>query len=215
MMPYCRQGIIAGMVLAFARALGEYGATSMLIGYIPRNTATISTTVYQLWRTNDEYSAFYGSSSISLLALSSCCVLLRLKRRPWKESGFMTMDVTIKNALVTFFWICHLRNWRSHGAFRCVGKRKSKTLQCIAGIETPDEGRIVINDKVLFDGQRHIDVAVQKRRVAYLFQHYALFPNMTCRENIACALHSMRDRKERRGALTESSMPCTCRRWHH
>ena len=41
-----------------ARALGEYGATSMLIGYIPRNTATISTTVYQLWRTNDEYSAF-------------------------------------------------------------------------------------------------------------------------------------------------------------
>jgi len=57
-MPYCRQGIIAGTVLAFARALGEYGATSMLIGYIPKNTATISTTVYQLWRTNDEYSAF-------------------------------------------------------------------------------------------------------------------------------------------------------------
>ena len=57
-LPYCKQGIIAGMVLAFARALGEYGATSMLIGYIPKNTATISTTVYQLWRTNDEYSAF-------------------------------------------------------------------------------------------------------------------------------------------------------------
>lgn len=57
-MPCCRQGILAGLVLAFARALGEYGATSMLIGYIPKNTATISTTVYQLWRTNDEYSAF-------------------------------------------------------------------------------------------------------------------------------------------------------------
>ena len=57
-MPYCRQGIMAGTVLAFARALGEYGATSMLIGYIPHSTATISTTVYQLWRTNDEYSAF-------------------------------------------------------------------------------------------------------------------------------------------------------------
>lgn len=56
--PFCKQGIIAGTVLAFARALGEYGATSMLIGYIPKNTATISTTVYQLWRTNDEYSAF-------------------------------------------------------------------------------------------------------------------------------------------------------------
>lgn len=53
-MPACKQGIIAGVVLAFARALGEYGATSMLIGYTPGKTATISTTVYQLWRTNNE-----------------------------------------------------------------------------------------------------------------------------------------------------------------
>ncbi|MBR3516903.1 MAG: molybdate ABC transporter permease subunit [Lachnospiraceae bacterium] len=57
-MPACRQGILAGTVLAFARALGEYGATSMLIGYTPGRTATISTTVYQLWRTNDEKGAF-------------------------------------------------------------------------------------------------------------------------------------------------------------
>lgn len=57
-MPACRQGILAGTVLAFARALGEYGSTSMLIGYIPGKTATISTTVYQLWRTNDEAGAF-------------------------------------------------------------------------------------------------------------------------------------------------------------
>ncbi len=57
-MPACRQGILAGTVLAFARALGEYGATSMLIGYTPGRTATISTTVYQLWRTNDEGGAF-------------------------------------------------------------------------------------------------------------------------------------------------------------
>ena len=57
-MPACRQGILAGAVLAFARALGEYGATSMLIGYTPGRTATISTTVYQLWRTNDEAGAF-------------------------------------------------------------------------------------------------------------------------------------------------------------
>ena len=58
-MPACRQGILAGAVLAFARALGEYGATSMLIGYTPGRTATISTTVYQLWRTNDEKGAFF------------------------------------------------------------------------------------------------------------------------------------------------------------
>ena len=57
-MPACRQGILAGSVLAFARALGEYGATSMLAGYTPGRTVTISTTVYQLWRTNDDAGAF-------------------------------------------------------------------------------------------------------------------------------------------------------------
>ena len=58
-MPLCRQGILAGAVLSFARALGEYGATSMLIGYIPARTATISTTVYQMWRTNNEGQALF------------------------------------------------------------------------------------------------------------------------------------------------------------
>lgn len=57
-MPYCRQGISAGTVLAFARALGEYGATSMIAGYTPGKTATVSTTVYQLWRTNNDALAF-------------------------------------------------------------------------------------------------------------------------------------------------------------
>ena len=56
-MPVCKQGILAGTVLAFARALGEYGATSMIAGYTPGRTATISTTVYQLWRTNDDAGA--------------------------------------------------------------------------------------------------------------------------------------------------------------
>jgi len=53
-MPNCRQGILAGTVLAFARALGEYGATSMIAGYTPGRTAAISTTVYQLWRTGED-----------------------------------------------------------------------------------------------------------------------------------------------------------------
>lgn len=75
-MPACRQGILAGTVLAFARALGEYGATSMLIGYTPGRTATISTTVYQLWRTNDEMGALrwvlvnLAISTVVLLAVN-------------------------------------------------------------------------------------------------------------------------------------------------
>ena len=73
-MPYCRQGILAGAVLAFARALGEYGATSMLIGYTPGVTATISTTVYQLWRTNDEHGAFFWV--LINLAISAVVLLI-------------------------------------------------------------------------------------------------------------------------------------------
>ena len=75
-MPACRQGIMAGTVLAFARALGEYGATSMIAGYTPGKTATISTTVYQLWRTNDDVLAFrwvlvnMAISAVVLLALN-------------------------------------------------------------------------------------------------------------------------------------------------
>ena len=75
-MPSCRQGILAGTVLAFARALGEYGATSMIAGYTPGRTATISTTVYQLWRTNDDALAFrwvllnMAISAVVLLAVN-------------------------------------------------------------------------------------------------------------------------------------------------
>lgn len=74
MMPYSRSGILAGFVLSFARALGEYGATSMLIGYTPGRTATISTTVHQMWRTNnDEAALFYVLIN---LAISTVILLI-------------------------------------------------------------------------------------------------------------------------------------------
>ncbi|MDR3277802.1 MAG: molybdate ABC transporter permease subunit, partial [Oscillospiraceae bacterium] len=57
-LPCCREGVVAGTILAFARALGEYGATSMVAGFTPGRTATISTTVYQLWRTGDDAGAY-------------------------------------------------------------------------------------------------------------------------------------------------------------
>ena len=88
-MPYCRQGILAGTVLAFARALGEYGATSMIAGYTPGRTATISTTVYQLWRTNDDALAFrwvminMAISAVVLLAVN----MLERKRRTRREAA--------------------------------------------------------------------------------------------------------------------------------
>ncbi|MDR0889498.1 MAG: molybdate ABC transporter permease subunit [Oscillospiraceae bacterium] len=84
-MPACRQGILAGTVLAFARALGEYGATSMIAGYTPGRTATISTTVYQLWRTNQEALAFQWvmvNLAISAVVLLSVNLLERRNTAP-------------------------------------------------------------------------------------------------------------------------------------
>ncbi len=75
-LPACKRMLLAGVVLAFARALGEYGATSMIAGYIPGHTATISTTVYQLWRTGDDFHAIQwvcvnlAISAVVLLAIN-------------------------------------------------------------------------------------------------------------------------------------------------
>ena len=86
--PCCKQGLMAGAVLSFARALGEYGATSMIAGYTPGRTATISTTVYQLWRTNDDALAFrwvlvnLAISFVVLLAVN----LLESRERDQKEA---------------------------------------------------------------------------------------------------------------------------------
>lgn len=83
-MPACRPGILAGTVLSFARALGEYGATSMIAGYTPGRTATISTTVYQLWRTNDDGLAFRWvlvNVAISFVVLLAVNLLEKRERR--------------------------------------------------------------------------------------------------------------------------------------
>ena len=68
------------------------------------------------------------------------------------------------------------------------GCGKSMTLRCIAGVEQPDEGRIVADGRVLFDSARRINLPPQQRRVGLLFQNYALFPNMTVEQNIAAGL---------------------------
>lgn len=75
------------------------------------------------------------------------------------------------------------------------GCGKSMTLRCIAGIEKPDEGRIVLNDRVLFDKEKKIDLLPRDRKVGLLFQNYALFPNMTLRENIAIGIPKHRKDK--------------------
>ena len=82
------------------------------------------------------------------------------------------------------------------GLLGASGCGKSVTLRCIAGIETPDEGHIELDGEVLFDSAARINLSPQRRRVGYLFQNYALFPNMTVEQNIAAGVRDRAGRKE-------------------
>jgi len=85
------------------------------------------------------------------------------------------------------------------------GSGKSMTLKCIAGVETPDEGRIVLNDKVLFDSEKKINLKPQERNIGYLFQNYALFPHMTVEENIGIGLRlPQKEKKQKVNEMIEA-----------
>ena len=92
------------------------------------------------------------------------------------------------------------------GLFGASGAGKSMALKCIDGIEKPDSGVITLNGRALFDSNKRIDLRPQERRVGYLFQDYALFPNMTAKGNILAALHKLKkaDRLKEADRLMES-----------
>ena len=107
-----------------------------------------------------------------------------------------------------------LGNFHLRARFECAdgitgllgpsGCGKSMTLKCFAGIERPDRGHIELDGRVLFDSDRHIDLKPQARRVGYLFQNYALFGNMTVRQNLLCGLAYEKDGPRRAKALEEA-----------
>ena len=81
------------------------------------------------------------------------------------------------------------------------GCGKSMTLKCIAGIEKPDSGHIELDGVVLYDSEKGINLPPQKRHVGYLFQNYALFPNMTVRQNILCGMRREKDKAKKEEKL--------------
>jgi molybdate transport system ATP-binding protein len=83
------------------------------------------------------------------------------------------------------------------GLLGASGSGKSMTLRCIAGIETPDRGKIVLNGRVLFDFENKINIPIRERKVGFLFQNYALFPNMTVEQNIGFGLTKSISKVER------------------
>ena len=102
-----------------------------------------------------------------------------------KDFGSFTLEVQLEAGHETLALL---------GASGCG---KSMTLRCIAGIVTPDEGKIVVDGVTLFDSAAHINLPPQKRQVGLLFQNYALFPNFTVEQNLLAAVRHLPDRRER------------------
>lgn len=108
----------------------------------------------------------------------------------------MALEVEIKKRVSDFnLEVSFVTNEKSMGILGASGCGKSMTLKCIAGIEKPDEGRIVLDATVLFDSKKKINVPPQKRNVGYLFQNYALFPTMTVEDNIGVGIKGKKENK--------------------
>src|SRR5659263_409227 len=80
------------------------------------------------------------------------------------------------------------------------GAGKTLTLECIAGLDAPDKGCIIVNGITYFDSEKMINISPQKRNVGYLFQNYALFPHLTVEEIsfLDCAPGTMQKRRWKR-----------------
>ena len=116
----------------------------------------------------------------------------------------MSLEVSIEKAFEGFTLRAAFS--ADHGATAILGASgcgKSMTLRCIAGIVRPDKGRIVLDGRVLFDSERHIDLPPQQRGVGLLFQNYALFPNMTVEQNVLCGLKQEKNREARQKRCAE------------
>lgn len=108
----------------------------------------------------------------------------------------MSLKVEIKKKFKGFYLDVSFETNNDYlGFLGASGSGKSMTLKCIAGVETPDEGSIVLNGRVLFDSVKGINLKPQERNIGFLFQNYALFPNMTVKENIAAGLKLSKNEK--------------------
>ena len=196
-MPCCRQGILAGTVLAFARALGEYGATSMIDGYhchyrLPALAHQRRAGGHAVGAGGHRHlgGGAAGRQSAGKEAESRWMPMSLEVHIEKKLNGFtLRSDFTAGNTATAIL-----------GASGCG---KSMTLRCIAGIVKPDKGRILLDGRVLFDSEQHIDLPPQQRGVGLLFQNYALFPNMTVEQNILCGLNAEKDRAARKARCAE------------
>ncbi|HEY9672892.1 MAG TPA: molybdate ABC transporter permease subunit [Waterburya sp.] len=211
-LPLAFPGIVAGTTLAFARALGEFGATLMIAGNIPGQTQTIPMAIYvavEAGAMNEAWMWVLVTLVISLSGVTAVNFWQEVKgkrrkngkKRKWKKAEIEGIPnsqfpitnsglfVDIQKQLPGFLLEA---SFSSHehplGLLGASGAGKSMILRCIAGIETPTKGRIVLNGRVLFDSERGINLPPRDRRIGFLVQNYALFPHLSVAQNIAFGL---------------------------
>ena len=210
--PLAKPGLVAGTLLAFARALGEFGATLMLAGSIPGKTQTIPIAIY-LAAESGEMDRALGL--VIVLLIISLGILLSINygdrftrnlfanryrgsqaSRSYIPIDNPSLEVDIQKQLPDFLLDIAFRIDRTTnplGILGVSGSGKTTLLRCIAGLETPDRGRIVLNRRVLFDSAKGINLAPQERQVGLVWQNYALFPHLCVGENIAFGMSNKID----------------------
>ena len=213
LLPLAGPGVLAGTVLAFARAMGEFGATLMLAGNIPGRTQTMPVAIFSAAEGGDMRAALGWVAIIVLLSLgiirllhyerktravtartemeAGASTLVRAERYEAKR-GDALLEAEVRRRFEGFELRTAVR--AGDGAVGLLGPSgagKSMTLRMIAGVSTPESGKIVLNGRVLFDSAAKVNVPAAQRRVGFVFQDYALFPHMTVQENVAFGLHAM------------------------
>ncbi|MEH2433841.1 MAG: molybdate ABC transporter permease subunit [Nostoc sp.] len=225
--PLALPGIAAATMLAFARALGEFGATLMLAGNIPGQTQTIPMAIYFAVEGGAMNEAWFWAIAIMVISLSGIIAVnfwQELKEKKggvgsgeWgvggrgqgaggrgqgaggaggeilctQQSSFESggLFVNIEKILPSFdLKVAFTTDEQPLGLLGGSGAGKSMILRCLAGIETPTRGRIVLNGRVLFDSEQGINLPSRDRRIGFLVQNYALFPHMSVAQNIAFGL---------------------------
>jgi len=224
MLPLAWPGILAGTILAFARALGEFGATLMLAGNIPGQTQTIPMAIYFAVEAGDMRQAAIWVLiilSLSLSVLTAVNFWTDLQRRSPQPNLSQKLESNFPKAASSFTAKSTTKQPESGlclnifkplsgfaldvgfdispevlGILGASGSGKSMTLRCIAGLETPSSGKIVVNGKVLFDSAEGINVPSKDRRIGFLFQNYALFPHLSVAQNVAFGLQHLSESEQ-------------------
>ncbi len=251
LLPLAWPGILAGTVLAFARALGEFGATLMVGGSIPGVTQTIPIVIFfaaeagrmgvalawvllmvavslgviagmnygqpgqfsgrspalpptpaQSWVKRGFDWVYFGQFTESLRGARKPEIVVVLPPIPLATSpptslatspaATAELVVKIKKQVAGFALDVGFKAGREPlGLLGASGSGKSMALRCIAGLETPSEGRIVLNGRVLFDAHKRINVPSCDRKVGLVFQNYALFPHLSVAQNIAFGMQAV------------------------